>query len=265
MPSFSSLLIRGRLLRRHKRFFADVELLDDQFDGHLDDQLGGLQGGPMKGQVVVAHCANTGTMKTCGDPGSIVYLTWNPDPKRKLKYTWELTEIPGDENPGQNRVGLIGVNTARPNAIVAEAIAAGQIPELRGYASLRREAVISSESRCDILLDRDGTGIEICVIEVKNATLKLGDDIAFPDAVTARGLKHLHELSHLASEGVRSVMFFLVNRPDGEVFRAAHEIDPKYAKALREAAACGVEIMAWRAETTLTYAGIGSEVKVQLD
>jgi len=250
MPSFSSPLVKGRLIRRYKRFFADVELIDS----HPAGPKSGLDAEP---PVVVAHCANTGTMKTCGEPGSIVYLSWNPDPKRKLHFTWELTEAPDG--------GLIGVNTARPNAIVAEAITAGQIPSLTGYANLKREVPISRESRCDIMLDRDGGGKDICVIEIKNATLKLDHAIAFPDAVTSRGLKHLHELSRLASEGVRSVMFFLVNRPDGEVFRAAHEIDPKYALALRQAAACGVELMAWRTMTTLIHAGIGTELHVQLD
>jgi sugar fermentation stimulation protein A len=250
MPSFSSPLIKGRLIRRYKRFFADVELIDS----HPGVPNSAIDAEP---PVVVAHCANTGTMKTCGDPGSIVYLSWNPDPKRKLHFTWELTESPDG--------GLIGVNTARPNAIVAEAISSGQIPSLKGYSSLKREVPISRESRCDIVLDRDGSGKDICVIEVKNATMKLEHAIAFPDAVTSRGLKHLHELSRLASEGVRCVMFFLVNRPDGEIFRAAHEIDPKYAKALREAAACGVELMAWRTLNTLTHAGIGSELNVQLD
>ncbi len=250
MPSFSSPLINGRLIRRYKRFFADVELIDS----HPARPNAGLDAEP---PVVVAHCANTGTMKTCGDPGTIVYLSWNPDPKRKLHFTWELTEAPDG--------GLIGVNTARPNAIVAEAISAGKIPLLRGYSTLKREVPISRESRCDIVLDRDGDGKDICVIEIKNATLKLDHAIAFPDAVTSRGLKHLHELSRLASEGVRCVMFFLVNRADGEVLRAAHEIDPKYAEALREAAASGVELMAWRTLTTLTHAGIGSEVPVQLD
>ena len=250
MPSFSSPLIKGRLIRRYKRFFADVELIDC----HPAAPMAGLDAEP---PVVVAHCANTGTMKTCGDPGSIVYLSWNPDPKRKLHFTWEMTEAADG--------GLIGVNTARPNAIVAEAIAAGQIPALKGYSTLKREVAISRESRCDIFLDRDGGGKDICIIEIKNATLRVQDAIAFPDAVTSRGLKHLHELSRLASEGVRSVMFFLVNRPDGEIFRAAHEIDPKYANALREAAACGVELMAWRTLNTLTHAGIGSELNVQLD
>lgn len=250
MPSFSSPLIKGRLIRRYKRFFADVELID----GHPAAPLGILDAEP---PVVVAHCPNTGTMKTCGEPGSIVYLSWNPDPKRKLHFTWELTEGPLG--------GLIGVNTARPNAIVAEAISFGQIPSLQGYSSLKREVPISRESRCDIVLDRDGSGRDLCVIEIKNVTLKLDPYIAFPDAVTSRGLKHLHELSRLASEGVRSVMFFLVNRPDGEAFRGAHEIDPKYVAALQEAAACGVEIMAWRALTTLTHSGVGSEIKVQLD
>ena len=250
MPGFSSPLVKGRLLRRYKRFFADVELIDS----HPGGPVAALDGTP---PVVVAHCANTGTMKTCADPGSLVWLSWNPDPKRKLQFTWELTELPGG--------GLVGVNTSRPNAIVAEAIAAGRIPSLDGYAHLRREAPISRQSRCDILLDRDGTGKDLCVIEIKNTTLRTGDAIAFPDAVTERGLKHLRELSGLAETGVRSVMFFLVNRPDGDVFRAAREIDPTYAGALREAIARGVEVMAWRSVNSTTGSEIGQQVSIRLD
>jgi sugar fermentation stimulation protein A len=250
MPGFSSLLIKGRLLRRYKRFFADVELIDS----HPGAPMAALDGAP---PVVTAHCANTGTMRTCAEPGSLVWLSWNPDPKRKLQFTWELTELPDG--------GLIGVNTSRPNAIVAEGIMSGKIPALDGYANLRREAPISRQSRCDILLDRDGSGKDICVIEVKNTTLRIDEAVAFPDAVTERGLKHLHELSRLAGTGVRSVMFFLVNRPDGEMFRAAREIDPAYAQALREAAACGVEVMAWRSMNTTTGAEIGGRVDIRLD
>lgn len=250
MPSFSSPLIKGRLLRRYKRFFADVELID----AHPGMDPSARDGTP---PVVVAHCANTGTMKTCADPGSAVYLSWNPDPRRKLHFTWEYTEIPGG--------GLIGVNTGRPNQIVAEAITEGRIPALSGYSNLRREAPISKQSRCDILLDRDGSGRELCVIEIKNTTLKIDQCVAFPDAVTERGLKHLHELQRLASEGVRSVMLFLVNRPDGQVFRAADEIDPRYANALRDAAKAGVEVMAWRSTNTLAGMEVGREVQVSLD
>lgn len=250
MPGFSSPLIKGRLLRRYKRFFADVELID----AHPGLDLSARDGTP---PVVVAHCANTGTMKTCADPGSTVYLSWNPDPKRKLHFTWEFTEIPGG--------GLIGVNTARPNHVVAEAITAGHIPALAGYASLRREAPISKQSRCDILLDRDGSGREMCIIEIKNSTLKVDHCIAFPDAVTERGLKHIHELQKLVREGVRSVMLFLVNRPDGETFRTANEIDPRYSSALKEAARNGVEVMAWRSTNSLLGIEVGGEVQVSLD
>jgi sugar fermentation stimulation protein A len=248
MPGFSSRLIKGRLIRRYKRFFADVELIDGHPGNAATDS---------DPPVVVAHCANTGTMKTCADPGSIVYLSWNPDPRRKLQFTWEFTEITGG--------GLIGVNTSRPNHIVADAIATSKIPTLSGYANLRREAPISKQSRCDILLDRDGTGNDLCVIEVKNATLKIDNYIAFPDAVTERGLKHLKELERLAGEGVRSVMLFLVNRPDGELFRPAREIDVKYAAALIEASKSGVEVMAWQTTNSLSGSEISCEIPVALD
>jgi sugar fermentation stimulation protein A len=165
---FPDPLVRGTLLRRYKRFLADVDL--------------------ETGETVTAHCANSGSMLSVDAPGSEVWLSPARNPDRKLKYTWELIRI------GET---LVGINTGHPNAIVAEAVAAGEIPELNGYTSARREVKYGRNSRIDLLLE--GPGRPRCFVEVKNVTLKResGPDypVEFPDAVTARGTKHLLELS----------------------------------------------------------------------
>ncbi|MFP4559834.1 MAG: DNA/RNA nuclease SfsA [Thiohalorhabdus sp.] len=213
---FEQPLLEGTLIRRYKRFLADVELAD--------------------GSVVTAHCANSGSMATCKEPGRPVMLLPADSPKRKLKYTWELYHSGGS---------WVGVNTHRPNALVAEAIAAGEVPELAGYASQRREVKYGRNSRIDILLEDPDKGP--CHVEVKNCTLLAPDGaVRFPDAVTERGRKHLDELMELAAGGGRAVMFFLVNRADGEGFGPADHIDPAYGERLREAAEAGVELLAYR-------------------
>lgn len=208
-------LIFGTLIKRYKRFLADIRL-DDGF-------------------LVTAHCPNSGSMRMCADPGWRTALSRSDNPKRKLPYTWELVN---------NGECWICVNTQIPNVVAAEAIAAGTIPELAGYDNLRREVRYGENSRIDILLENEG---EKCFVEVKNVTL-LGDDNAycFPDAVTARGLKHLRELSREVEAGNRAVMLYIINRSDGSGFRPACEIDPVYARGLRAAAAAGVEILAYK-------------------
>ncbi|KPV41778.1 hypothetical protein AN478_01225 [Thiohalorhabdus denitrificans] len=197
------------------------------------------------GSVVTAHCANSGSMATCKDPGQPVMLLPADSPKRKLKYTWELYHSGGS---------WVGVNTHRPNALVAEAIAAGEVAELAGYATQRREVKYGRNSRIDILLEDPEKGP--CHVEVKNCTLLAPDGaVRFPDAVTERGRKHLDELMELAADGGRAVMFFLVNRADGEGFGPADHIDPAYGERLREAAEAGVELLAYR--TRITPEGIG--------
>jgi sugar fermentation stimulation protein A len=218
--TFSDPLIPGKLIKRYKRFLADVELEN--------------------GEVVTAHCPNSGTMKTCADPGFKVMLSPANNPKRKLKYTLEMTH---------NGTCWIGVNTQRPNEIVYEALIAGEIPELAGYDSYRREVKYGKNSRIDVLAE--SADRPPCWIEVKNTTL-LADDgcLAFPDAVTERGRKHLEELMNQVAEGDRAVMVFLCNRSDCSPFRAAREIDPKYADKLDEARAAGVEIFTPRTVIT---------------
>ncbi len=209
-------MIPGRLLKRYKRFLADIRL--------------------PQGEIIVAHCANSGSMATCADPDSPVMLSVSDDPKRKLRYTWELIEAQGV---------WVGVNTATPNAAVTHFVRTGQVPELAGYTHLRREVKYGSESsRIDLLLThQDG---HTCHVEVKNATMRVGHHAAFPDAVTLRGQKHLRELTALARRGERAVMFYYVGRADCLRLRPADEIDPAYGALLRQAASAGVEILAYR-------------------
>jgi sugar fermentation stimulation protein A len=213
-------MISGRLIRRYKRFLADVKLED--------------------GRVVTAHCPNSGKMTACCEPGMPVYLSSHDSPRRKLKYTWELIEMP---------TSLVGVNTQVPNRLVAESIDRGLVGELSGYASLHREVTVGEHSRIDILLSDLKGGR--CYVEVKNCTLVQDGVAAFPDAVTKRGLKHLVELRRLVKEGARCVMFYLIQRMDADLFTPADAIDPDYGKELRRAAGEGVEILVFDAAMTL--------------
>lgn len=217
---FDAPLIPGTLLRRHKRFFADVAL--------------------DAGGTVTAHCPNTGSMLGCCEAGFRVWLSPAAHPRRRLAYTWELVEV----RPGV----LVGINTARSNRLVEEAVAAGAIPELRGYRRVRREVSFGAEgSRIDLLLS--GDGLPDCHVEVKNVTAAVADGVAlFPDAVSRRGTKHLRELMRVVSAGGRAVILFCVQRPDVVEVRPADAIDPEYGRTLREAIAAGVEALACRAE-----------------
>jgi len=208
-------VIFGKLIRRYKRFLADVE---------LDD-----------GTVVTAHCPNTGRMTTCAEPGWRVALSDSANPKRKYRYTWELVH---------NGTCWICVNTGRANAVAFEAVSNGWIPELAGYDDVLREQTFGN-SRFDLLLKK---GNEFCYVEVKNVTLLAEDgSYAFPDAITERGHKHLNELIEVVKAGHRAAMLYVIPRSDGSQFRAAHEIDPDYAQALEKAVAAGVEIHVWQA------------------
>ena len=217
---FSAPLVPARLVKRHKRFLAEVVL-----DG---------------GEAVTAHCANSGSMLSLARPGARVWLQKSDDPKRKLAWSWKLEEVEGH---------LVCIDTGHPNAIVAEAIAAGAIPSLAGWATLRREVKYGKNSRIDILLDDEARGR--VYVEVKNVTLMRTPGLAeFPDAVTSRGAKHLEELADMVAEGHRAVMVYLVNRPDGDRFALAADIDPTYAKGFETARARGVEIEVWATRVT---------------
>lgn len=219
---FESPLMPGTLIARYKRFFADVR---------LDN-----------GEVVTAHCPNTGSMLGCKEPGSRVWISPADNPNRKLRYTWELVEARPEV--------LVGIHTGRSNALVQEAIAAGRVSELAGYGEVRREVKFGREnSRIDLLLK--GTGLPDCYVEVKNVTAAVSDRVAlFPDAVSERGSKHLRELMHVVSTGQRAVIFFCVQRGDVDEVRPADEIDVQYGRTLREAMAAGVEALAYRAEVS---------------
>lgn len=217
---FASPLKRGRLVQRYKRFLADV-ILDD-------------------GTAVTASCPNTGSMLGLTTPGSVVWLSESSSPTRKYAHTWELVEDELGHGPT-----LVGINTGLPNRIVSEAITAGVIPELAGYATLRREVKYGAASRIDILLEDPVRGR--CYVEIKNVHLSRTHGLAeFPDCKTERGVKHLRELSEMVRQGHRSVMLYLVQRADAERFTFATDLDPTYAKAFIDAKAAGVEALAWR-------------------
>jgi sugar fermentation stimulation protein A len=216
---FSSPLIRATLQRRYKRFLADVTLPD--------------------GSTVVAHCPNPGSMLGIAGPGMTVWLSRSDDPRRKLAHCWEIVEA---GTP-------VGVNTGRANAVAAEAIAAGTIAPLAGYAAMQRE-VRCGDSRLDFLLT--AAGRPPCYVEVKSVTLRRRPDgpVEFPDAVTARGARHLSILAGLAATGVRAVLLFLAQRNDGAALAMADDIDPAYAAALDRAQAAGAEVICYGCEVT---------------
>ncbi len=223
---FDPVLEEGRLLKRYKRFFADIECAD--------------------GSLLTAHCANTGSMKNCMAEGARVWFSRNDDPKRKLKATWELVETPHGR--------LACINTGRANRLVEEALTAGVITELAGFTKLRREVKYGEEnSRADFCLM---FATQQVFVEVKSVTLGFADTdtAAFPDAVTTRGAKHLRELTALALSGQRAVLIYCVNLTGITAVRAAKETDPEYAAALAAAKAAGVEVLAYG--TTITPSAI---------
>lgn len=207
-------LVEGSLVQRYKRFLADVRLPD--------------------GSVVTAHCTNTGTMRTCWEPGDRVLLEPADNPTRKLKFTWLACE--------RGPRGWVGVDTGMPNRVVAEAARRDRLPGLQGLCDVRTEVKYGSErSRIDVLAhDREGRRV---YIEVKNTTLKVGEGVQFPDAVTERGAKHLRELQGMVREGHRAAIAFFVHRTDVAWFDAAREVDPAYAAELDRAAAAGVIVL----------------------
>ena len=211
---FTAPLLRGRLIRRYIRFLSDFEL--------------------ETGERITAHVANPGAMTGLAEPGMEVWLSRSDNPKRKLAFSWEL--VRGGRH-------LIGVNASLPNGLVEEAIDMGIIPELAGYASVRREVRYGKNSRIDFLLQ--GEDRPDCWLEIKNVHLKRGTLAEFPDSVTARGTKHLHELMDVAAKGERAVMLYVVQRRDCKAFSVAADIDPAYGAALAEARSKGVETLCY--------------------
>lgn len=203
---FSSPLLKGRLVKRYKRFLADIDL---------------------EGQgLITAHCPNPGAIQGLTDPGTCVWVSRALDPARKLPFTWEMAEVEGT---------YVGMNTSHPNTLVEEALRLGLIPELKGYPSIRREVPYGKNSRIDFLLSEPTT-----YVEVKNVHWKRGSHAAFPSAVTTRGTKHMQELAEMVRQGHKAYVLYVVQRNDCTGFELAEDIDPDYAKAATEAFAQGV-------------------------
>ncbi len=228
---FTHPLVHGTLIKRYKRFLADVQ---------LDN-----------GKIVTAHCTNSGSMKTCLEEGAPLFLTPNNDPKRKTKFTWEMIYINN---------GWVGVNTGIPNLLAYDAIKAGIIPKLSGYTQVKREVTFGN-SRFDVFAANEE---EKCFVEVKNVTMKVGDFARFPDAITTRGKKHLETLSTVKKQGMRAVMLYVVQRMDVNIFGVAQEIDPDYAETLNRVHAQGVEIIAVQAKVTPKSIEIVKELPFEL-
>ncbi|MES9812809.1 MAG: DNA/RNA nuclease SfsA [Candidatus Thiodiazotropha sp.] len=231
-------LTNGRIIRRYKRFLADIELPD--------------------GKVVTAHCPNTGSMLGCWQPGAPVQISHSDNPKRKLAWTLERVDM------GQ---GWIGVHTGRTNPVIEEAIREGRVDVLCGYRSVRREVVFrhkDEKSRFDFYLaegDRANAWVE-----VKNVTLLQGTALSFPDAVTLRGRKHLEQLAEACRQGCRGIMVYALNRPEGDYFKPADEIDPDYGETLRRVVRkYGVETLALRIEHGENSMRLTTSVEVILD
>ena len=225
-------LVKGTLIKRYKRFLANVRLPN--------------------GKTITASVPNTGRMTTCGDTGSTIYMSTNDNPNRKFQYTWELT---------QAEKTLIGVNTQISNKIVYRALKKDKIPELTGYDKILKEIKYGENSRIDILLLK---GKEQCYVEVKNVTLEEEGLARFPDAVTTRGLKHLNELMAMVEEGHRAVMFYFVQREDATIFKPADDVDPDYGQGLREAHAKGVEIIVYDAKVSIEEINLGKPLPFEL-
>jgi sugar fermentation stimulation protein A len=229
-------LVRGSLVRRYKRFLADV-MLDD-------------------GREVTAHCANPGAMLGLAGPGMTVWLEPIDDPRRKLKFAWRLVELDGGH--------FAGIDTGMPNRIVAEALAAGTVPGLEGYASCRAEVAYGVGSRVDFLLT--GPDRPPAYVEVKNVHLRRdGDWAEFPDSVTARGARHLRELSAMVAAGHRAVMLYVIQRDDCHRFRLAADLDPAYARAFSAAREAGVEAIAHGTRITLEGVRLDRALPVRVE
>jgi len=233
--NFPTPLIEGKLLKRYKRFLSDIKLLN--------------------GEIVVAHCPNTGSMKRCQQDNARVWLSESNNPKRKLGYTWELVEVDNQH--------LACINTGLPNKLVGEAIRDGVVKELSGYVEQKAEVKYGENSRIDWLLT--GSDGQKCYVEVKNVTLLEEDGRGyFPDAVTERGRKHLYELANMVEEGHRAVMFFCVSHTGINSVSPAAHIDKKYAEAFKEVIEKGVEVLAYKVDINQQAMIVSHSVPVSL-
>ena len=230
---FTEPLVQATLLKRYKRFLADMKF--------------------PSGEIVTAHVANPGAMTGLKEPGSEVWVSPAQNPARKLRWSWELIRI-GDS--------LVGINTSHPNSIVAEAINNNKIRTLSGYPKLRREVKYGESSRIDILLEKSSG--EKCFVEIKNVHLKRGKSAEFPDSVTTRGAKHLRELSNMVKLGHRAVMVYLVQREDCATFKIAKDIDPSYHDAFVKATNSGVEHLCYSCRLTTKSICIDKRIRMIL-
>jgi sugar fermentation stimulation protein A len=234
---FPASLIPATLVKRYKRFLADVVLPD--------------------GTTITAHVANPGAMTGLATPGARVWLSKSDKPGRKLPHSWELVEV--DLGDG---LELVGVNTAHPNPLVGAAIATGLIPGLAGYDNIRREVKYGKNSRVDFLLERAGR--PACYVEIKNVHLMRTPGLAeFPDAKTERGAKHLNELGDMAELGHRAVMLFLIQIGSAARFKLARDVDPKYGAGFDRARLRGVEAMAWKCAITRDGIEVATPVVIE--
>lgn len=224
------------MIKRYKRFLTDVTLAD--------------------GEQETVYCPNTGSMLNCAESGRPIWLSRSDDPKRKYRYTWQLIEP---------EVGQFAcIHSALANQLVREGIEQGVIRELAGYDSLRTEVRYGQEkSRIDLLLER---GEERCYVEIKSVTLHVGQGLGlFPDAVSARGAKHLRELMEMKKSGSRAVLFFCVQHTGIEQVAPAHQIDREYGETLRKAVAAGVEVLAYGVDINPSAIRINRELPFSID
>ena len=233
---FPSPLVRGRLVQRYKRFLADV-VLDT-------------------GEMVTATCPNTGSMMGLTTPGTIVWLSTSEALTRKYRHTWEMLEVDLGRGPS-----LVGINTQHPNKLVSEAITAGGVQGLFDYPTLRREVKYGRNSRIDVLLECPSRGL--CYVEIKNVHMMRRHGLAeFPDSVTARGVKHLAELSEMVAAGHRAVMIYLIQRGDAERLTFARDVDPTYGIAFDAAVTAGVEALALRCRLSTNSIHVDAAVPI---
>jgi sugar fermentation stimulation protein A len=216
---FESPLVKGHLIKRYKRFLADIELEDGTF--------------------ITAHCPNSGAMQGLTTPGTPVWVSKSTNLERKLPYTWQMAEVDGT---------FVGMNTSNPNHLVEEALQANIIPELQGYSSLRREVPYGKNSRIDILLESSSKSLTY--VEVKNVHLKRGKSAAFPSSVTARGAKHMKELSDMVQQGHQAYVLYVVQRNDCMGFEVAADIDPFYGEETLKAHKAGVKPLVYACDVS---------------
>ncbi len=238
---FPNSLQQGTLLKRYKRFLADITTAAGDF---------------------TIHCPNTGSMKNCQEPGSRIWFTDSENNTRKYPCTWQLIEVENSH--------LVGINTGLANTLVREAIEDGTVSELQNYAVIRTEVPYGEQkSRIDLLLEPDkDSSDESCFVEIKNVSLGVGDGLGlFPDAVTTRGHKHLQELMQMKRKNARSVLFFCVQHDGVDRIKPADDIDPEYGRLLREAQEAGVELLAYRAafDVARSSAELTQSIPVELD